>query len=68
LRPYNIRFEHTVRLLPKGVCKTCRKDTKGYNDSICELCAEGYTNAFYKISYEQFGIKVKGIKYVEKKK
>ena len=71
LRPHNIRFEHVVRCLPLGTCKTCRNPTNGYSkeyDTICERCAIGYTNAFYKISYEQFGIKVKGVKYVEKKK
>lgn len=58
IRPYTIRNEHVIRALPKGICKTCRKDTKGYDDSCCEECAKGYTNAFYKIAEEMFGIKI----------
>ncbi len=53
------------RALPIGTCGTCHNATEGYSNNLCERCAEGYTNAFYKISYEQFGIKVKGVNYVQ---
>lgn len=59
------RSDMTHPAYPIGICTTCHNDTKEYDQSLCERCAEGYTNAFYKISYEQFGIKVKGVKYVQ---
>lgn len=54
-----LRFDNCVRCLPKEICKTCRKQTKGYSDGLCKRCAIGYTNAFYKMTEELLGVKIK---------
>ena len=53
-----LQSEMTIGCLPKWICKTCRQDTKGYDETCCERCAEGYTKAFYNLAEEYLGIKV----------
>ncbi len=54
-----LRIEPCIGCLPKEICKTCRKNTKGYVDGMCEKCANAYTEAFYKISEDMLGVKFK---------